>query len=138
MFRTYLQSVPIHLLSFSTSHFLNCFLTIISSPTSDYTFDEFSSSTSTSTNTSANSSVANTNNSSAQKTTNKKKNKKQQQQQRKHSPIMRNGRGFLKKKMNFFFVLFLESLEFSMLTSKLLWSQLTNEAKARYNFDLNW
>jgi hypothetical protein len=34
--------------------------------------------------------------------------------------------------------LFLESLEFSILTSKILWSQLTNEAKARYNFDLNW
>ena len=84
VFRGYLQSVPIHLLAFSTSHFLNCFLTIISAPTSDYIFDEFSSSTSA-----ANSSVASA---SVQKTANRKKNKKQQQQQRKHSLMMRNGK----------------------------------------------
>ena len=65
-----------------------------------------------------NSSLANSTNTPSQKTNNKKKNKKQQQ--RKHNPTMRN-----------------ESLEFSSLTSKLLWSQLTNEAKSRYNFDLN-
>lgn len=84
LFRSYLQSVPIHLMAFSASHFLNCFLTIVTTPTSDYVFDEFSNSTS-----STNSSVAN---SLAQKTANRKKNKKQQQQQqRKHSPTMRNG-----------------------------------------------
>ena len=88
VFRTYLQSVPIHLLSFSISHFLNCFLTIISSPASDYTFDEFSTSTN-------NSALASSMNSSMQKSNNKKKNKKQQQQQqRKHSPMMRNGTRF--------------------------------------------
>ena len=32
----------------------------------------------------------------------------------------------------------LETMEFSSLTSKLLWTQLTNEAKSRYSFDLNW
>lgn len=82
VFRGYLQSVPIHLLAFSTSHFLNCFLTIISSPTSDYVFDEFANSTSASTSSASSA--------SAQKSVNRKKNKKQQQQ-RKHSPMMRNG-----------------------------------------------
>ncbi|CAF1346965.1 unnamed protein product, partial [Adineta steineri] len=117
VFRTYSQSVPIHLLSFSISHFLNCFLTLISSPVTDYTFDELSSSTSTSTTNTSNTSLSNSTNTTSQKTNNKKKNKKQQQ--RKHSPIMRN-----------------ESLEFSSLTSKLLWTQLTNEAKSRFSFDL--
>jgi hypothetical protein len=36
----------------------------------------------------------------------------------------------------FYFVL--ESLDFSSLTSKTFWLQLTNEAKAKYNFDLTW
>jgi len=96
VFRTYLQSVPIHLLSFSTSHFLNCFLTIISSPASDYVFDEFSTSTSASTNNPSNSSLSNSTNTSSQKPNNKKKNKKQQQ--RKHSPTMRNGKSLKTKK----------------------------------------
>ena len=33
---------------------------------------------------------------------------------------------------------FVESLEFANLTSKSLWLQLANEAKSRYDFDLNW
>jgi hypothetical protein len=37
-----------------------------------------------------------------------------------------------------YFCCCLESLDFSSLTSKILWSQLTTEAKLRYNFDLNW
>ncbi|CAF4466700.1 unnamed protein product, partial [Rotaria sp. Silwood2] len=120
-FRTYLQSVPIHLLSYSISHFLNCFLTIISSSTMDYTFDELTSATTQSTNNISNVSLSNSTNISSQKLNAKKKNKKQQQQQhRKHSPMMRN-----------------ESLEFSTLTSKVLWTQIINEAKSRYNFDLN-
>ncbi|CAF4107604.1 unnamed protein product [Rotaria sp. Silwood2] len=120
-FRTYLQSVPIHLLSYSISHFLNCFLTIISSSTMDYTFDELTSATTQSTNNTSNVSLSNSTNISSQKLNAKKKNKKQQQQQhRKHSPMMRN-----------------ESLEFSTLTSKVLWTQIINEAKSRYNFDLN-
>ncbi|CAF5200723.1 unnamed protein product, partial [Rotaria magnacalcarata] len=32
---------------------------------------------------------------------------------------------------------FKKSLDFLSLTSKAIWSQLTNEAKSRYNFDLN-
>ncbi|CAF3862709.1 unnamed protein product, partial [Rotaria sordida] len=118
VFRTYLQSVPIHLLSYSISHFLNCFLTIILLPTTDYTFDELASLTTQSTNNTSNISLSNSTNISSQKTNTKKKNKKQQQ--RKHSPTMRN-----------------ESLEFSLLTSKILWSQINNEAKSRYNFDLS-
>ncbi|CAF1421234.1 unnamed protein product [Adineta ricciae] len=117
VFRAYTQSVPIHLLSFSISHFLNCLLTVISSPVSDYSFDEFATSTSTTSTSSG--SLANSTNTTSQKPNNKKKNKKQQQQ-RKHNPTMRN-----------------ESMEFSSLTSKLLWIQLTNEAKSRYGFDLN-
>ena len=128
-FRAYIQSVPIHLLAFSASHFLNCFLTIVSTPTSDYVFDEFSNSTS-----SASSAISNT---SAQKAANRKKNKKQQQQQRKHSPTMRNGKSMKRLKRSMF-VEFVESLEFANLTSKLLWSQLAMEAKGRYDFDLNW
>ncbi|CAF3605331.1 unnamed protein product [Rotaria sp. Silwood1] len=121
VFRTYLQSVPIHLLSYSISHFLNCFLTIISLPTTDYTFDELASATTIqSTNTTSNVLLTNSTNISSQKSNAKKKNKKQQQQQRKHSPMMRN-----------------ESLEFSSITSKVLWSQIINEAKSRYSFDLN-
>ena len=135
MFRNYLQSVPTHLLSFSISHFLNCFLTIISSPTSDYAFDEFSSSTASSASGSSASSSANA---SAQKANNKKKNKKQQQQ-RKVSPMMANGEKILKSRIeDDRFLDFVESLEFSSLTSKLLWSQLTADAKSRYSFDLNW
>ncbi|CAF3343891.1 unnamed protein product [Rotaria sp. Silwood1] len=123
IFRNYIQSVPLHLLSFSISHFLNCFLTIITSPSSEYLSDEFLSLSSSSTltnngTTNTNSSLANLTNSSSQKTTNKKKNKKHQQ--RKQNPFMRN-----------------ESLDFLSLTSKTFWLQLTNEAKARYNFDLN-
>ncbi|CAF5193888.1 unnamed protein product, partial [Rotaria magnacalcarata] len=121
VFRTYLQSVPIHILSFSISHFLNCFLTIISLPTTDYSFDELSALSSQSTNNAPNVSLSNSTNISSQKTNSKNKNKKQQQQQHKYIPTIRNG-----------------SLEFSSLTSKVLWSQLTNEAKSRYNFDLNW
>ncbi|CAF3393139.1 unnamed protein product [Rotaria socialis] len=127
LFRSYVQSVPIHLLSFSISHFLNCFLTIINSPSSDYLSDELltssASATSTNngtTNTNSSSSLSSSNvaNSSTQKSANKKKNKKHQQ--RKQNPLMRN-----------------ESLDFLSLTSKAIWSQLTNEAKSRYNFDLN-
>ncbi|CAF2154343.1 unnamed protein product [Rotaria magnacalcarata] len=127
LFRSYIQSVPIHLLSFSISHFLNCLLTIINSPSLDYLSDElFTSSASatstnngtTNTNTNQSSSSSNVTNSSTQKSANKKKNKKHQQ--RKQNPLMRN-----------------ESLDFLSLTSKAIWSQLTNEAKSRYNFDLN-
>ncbi|CAF4258898.1 unnamed protein product [Rotaria sp. Silwood2] len=123
VFRSYTQSVPLHLLSFSISHFLNCFLTIITSPSSEYLSDEFLSSSSSSTLTNngpinTNSSLTNVTNSSSQKPTNKKKNKKHQQ--RKQNPFIRN-----------------ESLDFLSLTSKTLWLQLTNEAKSRYNFDLN-
>ncbi len=93
LFRNYIQSVPIHLLSFSISHFLNCFLTIVSSLSSDYLSDELvSSSSSTLTHnggTNTNSSLSNSTNSSSQKSNNKKKNKKQQQ--RKQNPLMRNG-----------------------------------------------
>jgi len=32
---------------------------------------------------------------------------------------------------------YIESLEFSAITSKILWSQLSTEAKSRYSFDLN-
>ncbi|UJR33486.1 hypothetical protein I4U23_020931 [Adineta vaga] len=123
LFRNYIQSVPLHLLSFSISHFLNCFLTIISSSSSDCLSDELSPSISTNSThngtTNTNFSPTNSTNSSSQKSNNKKKNKKQQQQ-RKQNPLMRN-----------------ESLDFLSVTSKTFWSQLSNEAKARYNFDLN-
>ncbi|CAM4854056.1 unnamed protein product [Rotaria socialis] len=120
VFRTYLQSVPTHLLSFSISHFLNCFLTIISSPTTDNSFDELSALSSQSTNNAPNVLLSNSTNISSQKTNSKNKNKNKKQQQRKYIPTIRN-----------------ESLEFSSLTSEVLWSQLTNEAKSRYSFDLN-
>jgi len=126
VFRHYIQSVPTHLLSFSISHFLNCFLTMVSSASAEHLADELTSSTAssnmTTNNSVSNGSSANANNNSSQKTSNKKKNKKQQQQQqqRKQHPFKRN-----------------ESLEFSAVTSKGLWTQLTNEAKSRYNFDLN-
>jgi len=108
LFRSYIQSVPTHLLAYSISHFLNCFLTNVSSASTDFLADELSSVNSTS-------GSANTN------SNNKKKNKKQQQQQqRKQNPLKRN-----------------ESLEFSAITSKILWSQLSTEAKSRYSFDLN-
>ncbi|CAF3555097.1 unnamed protein product [Adineta steineri] len=120
LFRSYIQSVPIHLLSFSISHFLNCFLTIISSPTSEHLSDELSTVTHNGT-TNTNLPLTNSTNTSSQKTNNKKKNKKQQQQQqRKQNPLLRN-----------------ESLDFLSLTSKTCWLQLTNEAKIKYNFDLN-
>ncbi|CAF5100373.1 unnamed protein product, partial [Rotaria magnacalcarata] len=99
LFRSYIQSVPIHLLSFSISHFLNCLLTIINSPSLDYLSDElFTSSASatstnngtTNTNTNQSSSSSNVTNSSTQKSANKKKNKKHQQ--RKQNPLMRNGK----------------------------------------------
>lgn len=91
-FRHYTQSVPLHLLSYSISHFLNCFLTILTSPSSDFLSDELtSSSTSASVNNSTTNSNSSTTNSSSQKTNNKKKNKKQQQQLRKQNPLMRNG-----------------------------------------------
>ena len=121
-----------HLLSLSISHFLNCFLTVQSSST-DFTFDEFSSSTSTG------ASLANSTNTVSQKLNNKKKNKKQQQQQqqqRKHIPMMRNGTDSDRGKL--FGLVVLESLEFSALTPKALWTQLKNESKARYNYDLIW
>jgi len=57
---------------------LNCFLTNVSSASTDFLADELSSVNSTS-------GSANTN------SNNKKKNKKQQQQQRKQNPLKRNG-----------------------------------------------
>ncbi|CAF0752547.1 unnamed protein product [Adineta ricciae] len=119
LFRNYIQSVPIHLLSFSISHFLNCFLTIISSPSADCLSDDLSPSTPSN---STHNGTANTNSplttSSSQKSNSKKKNKKQQS--KKQNPLMRN-----------------ESLDFLSTTSKTLWTQLSTETKARYNFDLN-
>jgi hypothetical protein len=83
-----------HLLSFSISHFLNCFLTMITSSSADYIVDELSPSGSTSytgSNTAAaNGSQSSAANAAAQKANNKKKNKKQQQQ-RKQNPFKRNG-----------------------------------------------
>ncbi|CAF3833852.1 unnamed protein product [Rotaria magnacalcarata] len=76
VFRTYLQSVPTHILSFSISHFLNCFLTIISLPTTDYSFDELSALSSQSTNNAPNVSLSNSTNISSQKTNSKNKKKK--------------------------------------------------------------
>ena len=51
---------------------------------------------------------------------------------------MRNGKIILKIILKMKTFSFIESLEFSSLTSKVLWSQLTNESKSRYSFDLNW
>lgn len=91
----YLQSVPIHLFSFSISHFLNCFLTILSSPITDYSFDELSYFTSQSTNNTSNSTLSNSTNITSQRTNSKKKSKKQQQQQqRRNNPNIRNGKNF--------------------------------------------
>ena len=133
-FRQYIQSVPMHLLSYSISHFLNCFLTILASPSTDFLSDEFSSSSIGAVHNGTTNTNASVNNSSSQKTNNKKKNKKQQ---RKQNPLMRNGQ----KKMNdsqISICCVLESLDFSMLTSKILWSHLATEAKSRFNYDLNW
>ena len=74
-----------------------------------------------------------------QRVANRKKNKKyqQQQQQRKTSPMNKNGAEtfrflFLSFERSFF----LESLDFALLTSKSLWSQLQFEGKSRYDFDV--
>lgn len=90
-FRQYIQSVPMHLLSYSISHFLNCFLTILTSPSTDFLSDECPSSSMGAVHNGTTNTNASVNNSSSQKTNNKKKNKKQQQQQRKQNPLMRNG-----------------------------------------------
>lgn len=127
-------------MSFSISHFLNCFLTIVNSASPDSLSDEFltaSSSSSTNNSTSnTNSSLANVTNTASQKSANKKKNKKNQQ--RKQNPLMRNGKTNNEVIKTSQSISILESLDFLSLTSKTLWVQLTNEAKARYNFDLNW
>lgn len=72
VFRHYLQTVPIHLLSLAISHFLNCFLLIVMPNSTEFHFDEFSTSTSV----------------NVVSSTNKKRSK---QKQRKIASMLRNG-----------------------------------------------
>ncbi|CAF1021003.1 unnamed protein product, partial [Didymodactylos carnosus] len=117
IFRSYIQTVPAHLTAYSISHFLNCLLTTTTTAIVENLSDDLSTNTHTNGTTNGNGN-GHTSATSTQKSTNKKKNKKQQ---RKHSPITSQT----------------DSLDFSSLTSKTLWIQLSNEAKTRYSFDLN-